>query len=247
LLYFFVWRDLKVRYKRTVVGAAWAVLQPFLGMVVFSIFFGRLAGIPSDGVPYAVFSYTGLVPWMYFSSALTSATNAVVQHGSMISKVYFPRLFLPAAPVLGGLVDLAIALAVLLGMMLVFGVTPTAAVLTLPLFLMLAVGTAFGVGLWLAALNALFQDVRYAVPFLVQFWLFASPVVYPASLVPEQWRALYGLNPMAGVIEGFRWALLGTGQPPGPIVGVSAAVSMVLLLGGLMFFRRIERVFADVV
>ena len=247
LLYFFVWRDVKVRYKQTVIGAAWAVIQPFCTMVVFSIFFGRLAGIPSDGVPYPVFSYAALVPWMYFANALTGATNAVVGHGNMITKVYFPRVILPAAPVAAGLVDFGIAMTVLLGMMLFYGIVPTAATLTLPLFLLFAVATAFAVGLWLAALNALYRDVRYAVPFLVQFWMFATPVAYPSSIIPEQWRPLYGLNPMAGVIEGFRWALFGTGEAPGPIVAVSATVVVLLLTGGLAYFRRTERIFADVV
>jgi lipopolysaccharide transport system permease protein len=247
LLYFLVWRDLKVRYKRTTIGVAWAVLQPFLAMVVFSIFFGRFAGIPSDGVPYPIFAYAALVPWMYFANALTGATSAVVEHQAMISKVYFPRLFLPAAPVVGGLVDLAIALLVLLGMMLVFGIIPSFQIITVPAFLLLMVAAAFAVGLWLSALNALFRDVRYAVPFLVQFWLFASPVAYPSSIVPEPWRLVYGLNPMAGVIEGLRWALLGTGEAPGPIVVVSMAAVLLLLVSGLMFYRRVERVFADVV
>lgn len=247
LLYFFVWRDLKVRYKRTVIGGAWAVIQPFVGMVVFSIFFGHLARLPSDGLPYPIFAYAALVPWMYFASALVGATNSVVSYGSMISKVYFPRVFLPTALVLSGLIDFGIALAVLFGMMHFFGIAPTAAVFFLPLFVLLAVGAALGVGLWLSALNALFQDVRYAVPFLTQFWLFASPVAYPSSLVPEQWRVIYGLNPMAGVIEGFRWSLLGTGEPPGPIVGVSAVIVVVMLVTGLKFFRRIERTFADLV
>jgi lipopolysaccharide transport system permease protein len=249
LLGFFVWRDLKVRYKQTVIGAAWAVIQPFMTMVVFSIFFGRLAGLDqrTDGVPYPIFAYAALVPWMYFANALSGSTSAVVEHGRMISKVYFPRVFLPAGPVIAGLVDLAIALAVLLAMMLVFRIAPGPSILLVPLFVLLAAVTALAVGLWLSGLNAMYRDVRYAVPFLVQFWLFASPVAYPSSLVPEPWRALYGLNPMVGVIEGFRWALLGTGQPPGPMVTVSAAVVLLLLVSGVAYFRRVERRFADVV
>jgi len=247
LLYFFVWRDVKVRYKQTVIGAAWAVIQPVLTMVAFSLFFGRLAGIPSEGVPYPIFSYAGLLPWTYFASALTGSTNAVVQQGSIITKVYFPRLVLPAAPVAAALVDFGIAFTVLVGMMLWFGIVPTPAVLLLPLFVLLAVVAAFAVGVWLSALNVLYRDVRYVVPFGVQFWLFASPVAYPSSLVPEPWRTVYGLNPMAGVIDGFRWALLGTGDAPGPMTAVSALVVALLLGSGLLFFRRVERRFADIV
>ncbi len=247
LLYFFVWRDVKVRYKQTVIGAAWAVIQPVLTMIVFSVFFGRLAGIPSEGVPYPIFSYAGLLPWTYFASALTGSTNAVVQQGSMITKVYFPRLILPAAPVAAALVDFGIAFTVLVGMMLWFGIVPTPAVLLLPLFVLLAVVAAFAVGVWLSALNVLYRDVRYVVPFVVQFWLFASPVAYPSSLVPEPWRTVYGLNPMAGVIDGFRWALLGTGHAPGPMTAVSALVVALLLGSGLLFFGRVERLFADIV
>ncbi len=247
LLYFFVWRDIKVRYKRTAIGVGWAIIQPFFTMVVFSLFFGKLAGIPSDGVPYPLFAYAALVPWMYFANSMTGSTNAVVEHGQMIRKVYFPRLLLPAVPVVAGLLDLILALAVLLLMMLWYGIVPTIAMLTLPAFLVLAMAASLAVGLWLSALNALYRDVRFAVPFLVQFWLFSSPVAYPSSLVPEPWRALYGLNPMVGVIEGFRWALLGTGQAPGPAVAVSALVVLALFLGGMIYFRRVERVFADVI
>jgi lipopolysaccharide transport system permease protein len=247
LLQIFIWRDIKVRYKQTVIGAAWAVIQPLFTMVVFSVFFGRLAGIPSDGVPYPIFAYAALVPWMYFGNALTGATNAVVEHSRMITKVYFPRLFLPAAPVVGGLVDLGIALAVLAGLMLFFRIAPGPGLVLLPLFVLMAVATALAVGLWLSALNALYRDVRYAVPFMVQFWLFASPVAYPSSLVPEPWRVVYGLNPMVGVIDGFRWALFGVGTSPGPVVAVSATTVLLLLLGGLAYFRRLERSFADVV
>ncbi|MBN1954935.1 MAG: ABC transporter permease [Anaerolineae bacterium] len=247
LLYFFTWRDVKVRYKQTVLGAAWAIIQPFFTMVVFSIFFGQLAGISSDGVPYPVFAYAALVPWTYFANALTQAGNSLVQHERIITKVYFPRLLLPISSVIGGLIDFAIAFVVLLGMMLVYGILPTAAVWTLPLFFLLAVLTALGVGLWLAALNVEYRDVRYAIPFLIQFWMFATPIAYPSSLVPERWRALYGLNPMAGVIEGFRWALLGQTDPPGPLLAVSAAMVVVLLLSGLFYFRRMEKTFADVV
>ncbi len=247
LLYFFIWRDIKVRYKQTVIGAAWAVIQPFFTMVVFSLFFGKLAKIPSGGIPYPIFYYSALVPWMYFAGALQNATNTVVEHQKVITKVYFPRVILPIAASLSGLLDFGIAFVVLLGMMLFYGIVPTLAVFTLPLFTLLATLTALGVGLWLSALNALYRDVRYAVPFLVQFWLFASPVAYPGSLVPEHWRAVYGLNPMAGVIEGFRWALLGKGQAPGAMLAASVGAVILILIGGLFYFRRTEATMADVV
>lgn len=231
LLYFFVWRDIKVRYKQTVIGAAWAILQPFMTMVVFSLFFGKLAKIPSHGLPYPVFYYSALLPWMYFAGALQNATNTIIEHQRVITKVYFPRIILPLAAVLSGLVDFGIAFLILIGMMLFYGIIPTLAVLWLPFLMLLAVMTAFGVGLWLSALNAIYRDVRYAVPFLIQFWMFASPVAYPSSLVPERWQWLYGLNPMAGVIEGFRWALTGQGQPPQSLFAVS--VLAVFLAEGL--------------
>ena len=247
LLYFFIWRDVKVRYKQTVIGAGWAILQPFGTMLVFSLFFGKLAKIPSGGLPYPIFYYCALLPWTYFATALTSSTNVVVEHQRIITKVYFPRLILPAAAVAGGLVDFTIAFSILIVMMLYYGIVPTAAILTLPLFLLLAMATALGAGLWLCALNAIYRDVRYVVPFLVQFWMFASPVVYPSSLIPEKWRWLYGLNPMAGVIEGFRWALTGQGRPPDLMLLASAGAVAVMLVGGLFYFRRMESTFADVV
>jgi lipopolysaccharide transport system permease protein len=245
LLYFFVWRDIKVRYKQTALGAAWAIIQPFFTMVVFSVFFGRLAKLPSDGVPYPVFTYCALVPWTYFATALTMSSNSLVDHARLITKVYFPRLLVPAASVLAGLVDLAIAAIVLVAMILYYGIAPGPAVLLLPGFVLLAAATALGVGLWLSALNVEYRDVRYTVPFLVQFWLFLTPVAYSSSLVPPQWRALYGLNPMTGVVEGFRWALLGK-EPPGALLLVSIASVAVLLFGGLFYFRRMERRFADI-
>ncbi len=247
LLYFLVWRDLKVRYKQTAIGAAWAVLQPFMTMVVFSLFFGKLAHIPSSGLPYPIFYFSALLPWMYFAAALQNATNTVVEHQHVITKVYFPRLVLPCSAVLSGLVDFAVSFVVLLAMMLYYRIAPTPAILLVPVFLLLAVVTALGTGLWLAALNALYRDVRYVVPFLIQFWLFASPVAYPSNLVPERWRWLYGLNPMAGVIEGFRWAITGHGQPPGVMMLGSAAVVAILLFGGLVFFNKMETTIADVV
>jgi lipopolysaccharide transport system permease protein len=247
LLYFFVWRDLKVRYKQTAIGALWAILQPFLTMLVFSLFFGRLAHIPSNGLPYSVFYYSALLPWIYFSGALQNATNTIVENQKVITKVYFPRLLLPMAAVASGLVDLAIGFVVFLGMLHYYGIAPGKAVLLMPFFLLLAVLTALGVGLWLSALNAIYRDVRYVVPFLIQFWMFASPVVYPSSLVPERWRWLYGLNPMAGVIESFRWSLTGHGQPPNILLAVSTGMVLILLLGGVAYFQKMEGTIADVV
>ncbi len=247
LLYFFVWRDLKVRYKQTAIGAAWAILQPFLTMVVFSLFFGSLAHIPSNGLPYPIFYYSALLPWMYFASALQNATNTMVEHQRMITKVYFPRLLLPMAAVVSGLVDLAIGFVVFVGMMLYYGIAPGRAILLLPFFLLLAVLTALGVGLWLSALNAIYRDVRYVLPFLVQFWMFASPVAYPSSLVPARWRWLYGLNPMAGVIEGFRWALTGRGAPPSLLLAASSAAVLAVVVGGVAYFQKMEGTIADVV
>ncbi len=247
LLYFFVWRDVKVRYKQTVIGAGWALIQPFFTMVVFSIFFGRLARIPSDGVPYPVFAFTGLVPWMYFANTLSTATNSVVEHQRVITKVYFPRLILPVSAALSGLVDLSIAFVLLIGMVLFYGITPTRAIWTIPLFVLLATFTALGVGIWLSALNAEYRDIRYAIPFLIQIWLFATPIAYPSSLVPVQWRAFYGLNPMAGVVEGFRWALLEKRAAPGAMLAVSVACVVLLVVGSVIYFQRREKVFVDVV
>jgi lipopolysaccharide transport system permease protein len=247
LLYFFVWRDIKIRYKQTAIGAAWAVLQPFLTMLVFSLFFGRLAHIPSDGMPYPIFFYSALLPWMYFAAALQNATNTIVENQRLITKVYFPRLMLPLSAVLSGLVDFGISFLMFFAMMLYYGIRPGAAVLWLPIFLLLAILTALGVGLWLSALNAIYRDVRYVLPFLVQFWMFASPVVYASSLVPEKWRWLYGLNPMAGVIEGFRWSLTGHGEPLGRMFVVSVLVVIVVFLSGIGYFQKMETTVADVV
>ncbi len=246
LFYFLVWRDVKVRYKQTLLGAAWAIIQPLMTMLIFTIIFGRLAGISSDGHPYPVFSYAGLLPWQFFSAALGAASNSLINSSAMVRKVYFPRLVLPVSAVLAGLVDFAIAFVVLLGLMLFYQVVPTLAVLLLPLFLLQAVITAIGVGLWLSAVNARYRDVRHAVPFIVQFWLFATPVVYPSSLLSEPWRTLFGLNPMAGVVEGFRWALLGS-APPSGMIAFSALISLVLLVSGLFYFQSVERKFADVI
>ena len=245
LLYFFVWRDVKIRYKQTAIGVLWVILQPILNMSVFTLFFGRLAKLPSDGLPYPVFYFSALVPWAYFSTALQSCTSVVVDNQRVITKVYFPRLILPLSAVVSGLVDFAISFVVLLVVTAIYGIKPTLAALWLPVLLLLAVLTALGVGLWMSALNALYRDVRYVVPFLVQFWMFASPVAYPSSLVPQRWRWLYGLNPMAGVIDGFRWALTGHGVAPGPLMLASASAVMVVLLGGLFFFQRMEGTVAD--
>jgi lipopolysaccharide transport system permease protein len=247
LIYFFVWRDIKVRYKQTAIGAAWAVIQPFMTMVVFSLFFGKLAKMDSHGLPYPIFYYSALLPWMYFAGALQSATAVVVEQQHVITKVYFPRLVLPLSSVVAGLLDFSISFVVFLGMMAYFRIMPGLSILLFPFFLLLAVLTALGVGLWLSALNAIYRDVRYVIPFLVQFWLFASPVAYPSTLVPARWRWLYGLNPMAGVIEGFRWALTGHGQPPNIMLAVSTGMVLLLVVGGLAFFHRMEGTIADVV
>ena len=247
LLYFLTWRDVKVRYKQTAIGAAWAILQPFLTMVVFSVIFGSLIQVPSDGVPYPIFSYAALLPWTFFAGALTRSGNSLVYDANLVSKVYFPRMILPFAAVLSLLVDFAIAFIVLLGMMLFYGIVPGIAVLTLPLFLLLAFMAALACGLWLSAVNVKYRDVAYVIPFLTQFWLFMTPVAYSSSIIPEAWRPLYGLNPMAGVIEGFRWALLSTGQIPSGPIFVSAAVVIALLIGGLFYFQRMESQFADIV
>ena len=247
LLYFLIWRDVKVRYKQTVLGAAWAIIQPFFTMVVFSVFFGKLAKMPSDDIPYPIFSYAALVPWTFFANGLRQASQSMVTYGNLIKKVYFPRLAMPIARVLAGTVDFVLAFIVLLGMMLVYGIVPTANVLWLPLFLLLALITSLGTALWLAAMNVQFRDVGYIVPFITQFWMYATPIAYPSSLLPEPWRTLYGINPMAGVVEGFRWALLGTDTAPGPILIVSFLASLALLISGAFYFRRMEKTFADVV
>jgi lipopolysaccharide transport system permease protein len=247
LLYFMVWRDIKVRYKQTVMGASWAILQPFFTMVVFSLFFGRLAGVPSDGIPYPIFSYAALVPWTFFATGLVNASNSLVGSANLLKKIYFPRIIAPSAAIMAGVVDFALAFAVLILMMAYFGIAPTANVVWLPLLLVLAFATALGVGLWLSALNVQFRDVRFTVPFLMQFWLFATPIAYPSSLLDEPWRTLYAINPMVGVVEGFRWALLGTDTAPGLMIVVSSAVTTVLLVGGAYYFRKMEKTFADVV
>lgn len=248
LLFWFVWQEIKARYKQTIIGGAWAILQPFVTMVVFSILFGRLIRVPTDGIPYPIFAYSALVPWTYFTHALNKSSNCLVQRSQIITKVYFPRLILPISSVLSAFVDFIVAFLMLIGLMLYFDMTPTWAIITLPFFLLLVIATALGVGLWLAALNVQFRDVANILPFLMQVWLFATPVAYPSSLIPERWSLLYGLNPMTGVIEGFRWALLGgERQAPGSMLWISVLAVLVVLVAGLYFFRRREDVFADVV
>jgi lipopolysaccharide transport system permease protein len=247
LLFFLALRDIKLRYKQTALGVAWAVLQPLLTMSVFTIFFGVLAKVPSNGVPYGLFALVGLLPWQLFAYALTQSSQSLVAEQRLITKVYFPRLIVPVASVLSGLADLLVAFVLVLGGMAVFGVMPTWAVLMVPVFVLFAILTALAFGLWLSALNIQYRDVRYMIPFLTQFWMFLTPVAYPASLVPSVYRPLYGLNPMAGVVEGFRWALLGTDVPGWGMMAVSAGVVAVLLTGGALYFRRMEKTFADVV
>jgi lipopolysaccharide transport system permease protein len=247
LLYFLVWRDLKVRYKQTALGVAWVVLQPLAAVLLFTVIFGELVKMPSDGVPYPLFAYAALLPWNFFAGTMTRASTSLVNNQNLITKIYFPRLVIPVAAVLAGLPDMAISFLVFLGFMVWFGVWPTAAVLTLPLFLLLATAAALGVGLWLSALNVQYRDINHLVPFLVQVWMYASPVIYSASLIPERWRWLYGLNPMAGVIDGFRWALLARPQPPDSLLGLSTAVVVLLLVTGVICFQRMEDSFADVI
>jgi lipopolysaccharide transport system permease protein len=248
LLYFLTWRDITVRYKQTVLGAAWAVLQPFLSMVAFSLFFGKLAGLSSDGSPYPIFSYTALVPWYFFATGLGQCSNSLVGNSQLIKKVFFPRLVIPISNVLSPLVDMALAFIVLVLMMPFFGIWPTINFLWLPLFTLLAFITSLGVGLWFSALNVEYRDVRYIVPFLAQFWMFASPVVYSSSSIKNPLlKIIYGINPMAGVIDGFRWAVLGRTEAPGPMIWVSTAVAIIILISGAFYFRRMEHNFADIV
>jgi len=247
LLYFLVLRNLKLRYKQTILGAAWAVLQPLLTMAVFTVIFGRLARLGSDGLPYEVFALAALVPWTYFANALTQAGNSLVDQHQLLTKVYFPRLLLPLAAVLAGLVDLAISFAMLLVVLAWFGILPTARMLAVPGFALLATAAAFAPGLWLAAFNVRYRDIRYVIPFLVQIWLFATPVAYSGTLVPERWRAAYGLNSMVGVVDGFRWMIAPAAPFPGAELAAAAVAVLVLLVAGLFVFRRMEQSFADVV
>lgn len=247
LLFFLTWRDVKVRYKQTVLGAAWAIIQPFLTMVVFTVIFGRLANLPSDGVPYPLMTYAALLPWTFFANGISKSSDSLVGSANLIKKVYFPRLIMPLSNVLSGLVDFALASLVLLGMMAYYGYYPSANCVYLPLLLLLAMVTSLGVGLWLSAMNVQFRDVKYAVPFLVQFWMYVSPVAYSATIIPERWRTLYALNPMVGVVTGFRWALLRQGAAPGSEILISCVVACAFVLSGAYYFRRMEKTFADVV
>lgn len=247
LLFYLSWRDIKVRYKQTVLGAAWAIIQPFMTMVVFSLFFGKLAKMPSDGIPYPLFAFAALVPWTFFANGLAQSSNSLVQNSSMLKKIYFPRLIIPISTIVSGAVDFVVAFVVLILMMGYYGIAPTANIVWIPFLLFLEVVAALGVGLWLSAMNVQFRDVRYVVPFLTQFWLFATPIAYPSSLLAEPWRTVYGLNPMVGVVEGFRWALLGKAGGVGPLVLVSVIAVVVLLVGGLLYFKNMEKTFADVV
>jgi lipopolysaccharide transport system permease protein len=248
LFYFLVLRNIKVKYKQTILGGLWAIIQPFFSMVVFTLFFGKLAKMPSDGVPYPIFNFTAMVAWTYFANAVTGAGNSLVGNSSLISKVYFPRAIIPLTPILGGLLDFSIAFLVLIGMMLYFSIYPTSMTyMLIPFLVLLMMLSAGGVGMILAALNAKYRDIRYAIPFLVQLWLFASPIVYPASMVPERYRLIYAVNPMTGVIEGFRSALLGTVAFPTPMIVVSAAASVTLFTIGMFYFRQTERFFADII
>jgi lipopolysaccharide transport system permease protein len=247
LLYFLVWRDVLVRYKQTAIGVAWVILQPLLTMIIFTVIFGRLAKLSSDGLPYPVFSFAALLPWNYFAQAISRSGISLVSNANLISKIYFPRLIVPISGALGPLVDFAISFVILLGMMAWYGVPPTWWMLTLPFFTLLAVVTSVAVSLFLSALNVKYRDVGQAIPFLVQFWMYASPVVYSVNIIPEKWRILYSLNPMVGVIEGFRWALLGKARPDYAVMAVGVAVASVLLLGGLVYFKRTERFFADII
>ncbi|MBU4455777.1 ABC transporter permease [Patescibacteria group bacterium] len=247
LVYFLTWRDIKVRYKQTAIGVAWAVLQPLAMMAVFTLFFGRLAKVPSEGVPYPLFAFAALLPWQLFSRTISESTNSLVTDQRLITRVYFPRIIVPTATTLAAIVDFVIASGLLVLLMFIYGITPGVEVVWLPLFVLLMLVTSLGVGFWLSALNVEYRDVMYAVPFLNQFWLFLTPVVYPSSLVPEQWRVLYGLNPMAGVVEGFRWCLLGTGDGPGLMVAASAIVAVFLFVSGIVWFRRRERTFVDAI
>lgn len=247
LVFFMIWRDIKVRYKQTFLGAAWAVIQPLLTMLIFNFVFGTVAKVPTDGVPYPIFSYTALLPWGLFTTALNTASRSLTANQNMVTKIYFPRLVLPLASVLGGLVDFAIAFLILIGLLFYYRVTPTAAVWTLPVFIVLALVTALGVALWLSAINVQYRDVNYVLPFLTQFWLFLTPVAYSAKVISEKWQMVYSLNPMAGVVNGFRWALLGTDTGPGTTMGISAGIAVLVLVSGLFYFRSMERTFADTI
>jgi lipopolysaccharide transport system permease protein len=248
LVYFLTWRDLKVRYKQSVLGVIWAILKPTMTMIVFTIFFGNFAKIPSDGVPYPIFSYTGLLPWEFFAAALTVSSRSMLTSGGMVSKIYFPRIIVPLSSVMANLVDFLIAFVILIGMMFFYKIPLTINVLWLPAFILLAMITAIGVGLWFSALLVMYRDINYLLPFITQLWMFISPVVYSSSMIPEKWRWLYSINPMSGVVEGFRWAMLGTQQSiSGGMIAISSAIALFIFISGMFFFRRMERIFADMI
>lgn len=248
LLYFLVWRDIKVRYKQTVLGATWAIIQPVMTMVIFSVIFGKLANLPSDGIPYPIFSYTGLLPWQLFSKALSDASSSLVNNQAHITKIYFPRLFLPASSILSGLVDFLIALLVLFCMMWYYQIPLTKNILLLPFLILFTLIACMAVAMWFSSLNVKYRDVKYVLPYLVQVWMYATPIAYSSTLIPEQWRSLYGLNPMVGVIEGFRWALLNREMEMGPLLtGISILIVFLLFAGGIIYFQRMERTFSDVI
>lgn len=247
LLMLLAWRDVSVRYKQSAVGIGWAVIQPLMMMVIFTIVFGKFAKLPSEGIPYPIFTYCALLPWNYFARSLTDSSNSLVGSAHLITKVYFPRLILPLSKVFAGLVDFAIAFMILLGMMIWYRITPTAGLLLLPVFILIAMITSLGVGLWLTAINVKYRDVVFVVPFLAQFWMYASPVAYSITIVPEKWQWIYGLNPMVGVIEGFRWALLGKSSPNATVMLVSVGIILLLLVSGLFYFKRMEKTFADII
>ncbi len=249
LIYFMVWREVKVRYKQTMLGAAWAIIQPVLTMVVFTFLFGRVAKLPTDGnVPYPIFSYTALLPWGLFVNALNQASRSLTSNQNMVTKIYFPRLVLPLASILSGLVDFVIAFVILIGLMIYYKISPSfSALWVVPVFLLLTIVTALGVALWLSAINVQYRDVNYALPFMTQFWLFITPVAYSSKLISEKWQLVYSLNPMAGVVNGFRWALLGVGNGPDTGLWISVCVSLLLLISGLFYFRNMEKTFADTI
>jgi len=248
LIFFMIWRNLKVRYKQTLLGATWAIIQPLMTMIVFNFIFGNVAKVPTDNIPYPIFSYTALLPWGLFTTALNQASRSLTTNQNMVTKIYFPRLVLPISSVLAGLVDFAIAFVILIGLMIYYGVTPAWNVLwTLPFFLLLSIITALGVALWLSAINVQYRDVNYALPFLTQFWLFITPVAYSASVISAKWQLVYSLNPMAGVVNGFRWALLGAGSGPDLALWISVGISLLVLISGLFYFRNMERTFADTI
>jgi lipopolysaccharide transport system permease protein len=247
LLYFLIWRDIKVRYKQSLLGAGWAIIQPLLTMIIFTVFFGQWAGIPTDGVPQPIFYFAGILPWQFFQSGVSKAGTSLVASSNLITKIYFPRIAVPIAPIIAALLDFGLAFLILIGMMLFYGVVPTSALWTLPLFLLLAIVTAIGMGVWLAGLNVAYRDVGYVIPFLLQVWFFLSPIVYSSSIVPQKLQPYYGLNPMAGVVQGFRWAILGIGRPDWIDLSASIGVALLLLVSGILYFKRMERTFADVV